>query len=167
VTDERRRIDEFMGAATAFRQLCENAEELGRDGFLSRLARELPRLQAAAADLPDVQPASAELPLDAERQSPPDAVWRLLPEDWGEVQGSLHETVGGAESLATVFVVDDLGDIYDDVVEGFDILDAGFPDNEAVWHWRFGFWTHWGYHVAEAQRVIHYYVALHALYGNR
>ena len=168
MSDERRRIDEFMGAAAAFRQLCDNAEELGRNRFLSTLASALPRLQAAAADLPHVEPASDELPLGTrERKSPPDAVWRFLPDDWGEVQDNLHETVEGQESLAPALVADDLADIYDDVVEGFDILEAGFPENEAVWHWQFGFWTHWGYHVAEAQRVIHYYVALHGHYGDR
>jgi len=168
VTDERRRIDEFVHAATAFRELCENAQELGRDRFLLGLSKVLPRLQAAAAALPVGEPASDELPFEAgerPRRRPPDAVWKLLPDDWSEVQGNLHETVDGNESPATALLANDLDDMYGDVMEGFDILDAGLPESEAVWHWRFDFWTHWGYHVAEAQRLIHYHVALHGLHS--
>jgi hypothetical protein len=166
--DERRRIDEFTNTAIAFRQLCDNAEELGRNRFLSTLASSLPRLQATAADLPGVEPASDELPLGTrERRSPPDAVWRFLPDDWDEVQDNLHETVDGRTSMAPSLLADDIADLYDDITYGFDVLEAGFPENEAVWHWRFDFWSHWGYHIAEAQRVIHYYVAINALHGDR
>ena len=168
VVDERRRIDEFVGAANAFRELCESAEALGRKRFLTGLIRALSQLQAAAVELPHGDPVDDKLPFEhgeRPRQVLPEAVSRFLPDDWGEVQDNLHETVDGGESLAPALVADDLGDIYDDIVEGFDILDAGFSESEAVWHWHHGFWTHWGYHAAEAQRVLHYYVALHGLYA--
>ena len=168
MTDERRRIEEFVVAAKAFRELCESAEELGCGRVLSGLARALPRLQATAAALPNVWPGSDRLPFEdseRERRTLPDAFERCLPTDWTEVQANLHETIDGGESRATSLLLNDLGDIYDEVAEGFDILVAGLPEEEAVWHWQFGFWTHWGIHLAEAQRLIHYHVALNALHA--
>jgi hypothetical protein len=50
--------------------------------------------------------------------------------------------------------------IYHDLKEGFRLMEAGRPEAEAVFEWRLLFWSHWGYHLAEALRVIHYYVAL-------
>ncbi|MGH3136668.1 MAG: DUF5063 domain-containing protein [Gaiellaceae bacterium] len=165
--DDRRRIDDFMEAASAFRGLCDNAKEHGRKRFLFGLSQALPRLQAVAAALPEVEAVSGKLPFEAgdrPRRDPPDVVWTYLPDDWTYVQELFHETVDGAESPAIHLLGDDLGDIYDEVVEGFDIIAGGFPESEAVWHWRWGFWNHWGFHIAEAQRVIHYYVAVHAHY---
>ena len=160
-------MEEFIAAASAFRHACENAVELGREGLLDDLSRTLPRLQAAAMELPDVE-VNGDHPVfsleDREGESSPCGVLDLIRQtDWAHVQSSLHEHIGDCKSLAATpdFIWDDLDDIYRDIKEGFDILDAGFSEAEAVWHWRFHFWSHWGYHIAEVQRVIHYYAALY------
>ena len=49
---------------------------------------------------------------------------------------------------------DDLGDIYRDVKEGLLLLAEGLSA-DAVWHWRFNFWSHWGEHSVNALRIIH------------
>jgi hypothetical protein len=87
--------------------------------------------------------------------------------DWSEVQAQLHEsmTAGrfrrGPKWPISLFLDDDLWDIYAALKEGFRLLEAGRPEAEAVFRWRLLFWSHWGYHNAEALRVIHYYVALY------
>jgi hypothetical protein len=58
-------------------------------------------------------------------------------------------------------ISDDLADIWCDVKEGLSTFDSGNPNcmKDAVWHWRFSFGSHWGYHVAGAIRAL---TALHA-----
>ena len=58
-------------------------------------------------------------------------------------------------------ISDDLADIWRDLKMGLSALDTGKPNcvESAVWHWRFGFGSHWGYHVAGAIRAL---TALHA-----
>ena len=121
--------------------MYEGAEQLGRDEFLVGLSRTLPRLQAAGANLPSVEPV-LDHPIipDPERRGSPEAVLAFLREiDLTPTQVRLHEHVGGCKSLTATpdFIFDDLDDIYHDVAEGFDIIAAGFPEIEAVWHWRF------------------------------
>jgi hypothetical protein len=58
-------------------------------------------------------------------------------------------------------ISDDLADIWRDVKAGLLTFDSGQPNciEDAVWHWRFSFGSHWGYHVADAIRAL---TALHA-----
>ena len=58
-------------------------------------------------------------------------------------------------------ISDDLADIWRDLKMGLLSFDIGKPNcvESAVWHWRFGFGSHWGYHVAGAIRAL---TALHA-----
>jgi hypothetical protein len=87
--------------------------------------------------------------------------------DWSEVQAQLHESMmagrfrRGPRWPISLFLDDDVWDIYADLKEGFRLLEAGRPEAEAVFGWRLSFWSHWGYHNAEALRVIHYYAALY------
>ena len=47
-----------------------------------------------------------------------------------------------------------LSDVYDNLKEGFRLLDAGRPEAEAVFLWRLNFWGHWGYHNAKALKLL-------------
>lgn len=53
---------------------------------------------------------------------------------------------------------DDLAEIYWDVVEGIALANAGFY-GDAVFQWRFLFFTHWGRHAVHAQSAIWQYLA--------
>ena len=173
MTEHRRERDEFIAAASEFCSLFENASELGARDLLLGLARALPRLHATAVGLP--------FPDDADEIPDDDFDVRLSPEemqavawpaakvlkkiDWSGVQAELHESMmRGRFRRAprwpiSLFLDDDLWDIYADLKEGFRLLEAGRPEAEAVFQWCHGFWSHWGYHNAEALRVIHYYAA--------
>lgn len=52
---------------------------------------------------------------------------------------------------------DDLADIYRDLKEGLLVSSGiGAADiEEATWHWRFLFLTHWGDHLTDALRALH------------
>lgn len=53
-------------------------------------------------------------------------------------------------------ISDDLADIWHDVKAGLLTFDSGAPNcvDEAVWHWRFSFESHWHHHVAGAIRAL-------------
>lgn len=168
--DSRQRIDDFVAAATTFREVCESAGRGKHKETLRDLASALPRLQAAAARLPEVEP-TLDHPVfsadDRKGEGVPEGLARVVAGvDWSVVQSRLAENVDGGDSFAAApaFVADGLYSVYLDVKEGFDVIEAGYPEQEAVWEWRFGFWTHWGAHAAEVQRVIHYYVVEQALW---
>lgn len=63
-----------------------------------------------------------------------------------------------AKENETVFAVfsDDLADIYRDIKYGLKLFDAGHLA-EAVWEWKFHFKIHWGWHLLEAQKVVHFW----------
>ena len=169
MTEHRLERDEFIAAASRFCELYENAELLGRDNFLLGLDRVLPRLQASAVELPYPDDAD-QIPdddldvllTDEEGKAYLWAVSRLLQQiDWSGVQERLSEHAAGYTSPATEFLSDDLDGIYGDLQEGFRLIKAGRPEAEAIFYWRLGFWSHWGYHNAEALRVVHFHVALY------
>jgi hypothetical protein len=169
---ERRQLDEFRAAASDYCDLFERARTLGSERFLLGLVRTLPRLQAAAVELSYQETDEEEL---QDRRLSPDELqivaWpvaEVLEEvDWSRIQGDLHESMVGGRFRRpsrwpiALFLHDDLTDIYRDLKSGFRRIEAGGPtaEREAFWEWRLGFWSHWGYHNAEALRVIHYYVA--------
>ena len=47
-----------------------------------------------------------------------------------------------------------LADIYRDVHEGLVLWEMARPE-QAVWEWRFGYWSHWGAHLVEALSAIY------------
>jgi hypothetical protein len=53
-------------------------------------------------------------------------------------------------------ISDDLADIWQDLKVGLLTFDSGQLNcvKDAVWHWRFSFGSHWGYHLAGAIRAL-------------
>jgi hypothetical protein len=147
----------FHSAAERYVAMVEAAEGRSAEQLLADLVRVLPVLYEAALRLPSPDVESAELPEAA-----------LTHEQWKEVVDRLRVVLGDADRYWTIVpfgedgrevlagsLADDLADIYRDVKEGLDLAAAGESENEVVWEWRFGFWTHWGRHAVEALRVIH------------
>jgi Domain of unknown function (DUF5063) len=167
VTEQRRQRDEFIAVASEFCELYERATQLGGERFLGGLHRLLPRLQAAAAELPlpddEIPDDDLDVRLTQEESQAVDwPVHEVLKQiEWSAIQDELPESTAACPSLAgpAGFVYDDLSGIYHDLKEGFRLIEAGRPEGEAVFGWRELFWSHWGYHNAEALRVIHYFAA--------
>jgi hypothetical protein len=124
------------------------------------LAKLLAELYLHASDLPDVnddeattsRPSSSSPGAYAKARDrfahlPLERYWDvfdpLVPEPEAPVSSSLG---------------DDLGDIYADLVRGFEVL-AERGIDAAVWEWRFHFHCHWGNHLVGAQRAIFLWLA--------
>jgi hypothetical protein len=148
-------VAEFSAIAETYVALIDRAD--ARNSLVAGLALVLPSLYAAAARLPNVAPETDEGPVAESRF-----------EDWQLIRGRLDRLFGdsdlywaidpsaGAEQEPVAgSLSDDLADIYLDVNEGLSLLAAGGSETDAVWEWRFSFWSHWGIHAADAIRVIH------------
>jgi hypothetical protein len=46
-------------------------------------------------------------------------------------------------------------DIYNDMLKGIAEFEAGYP-KDAAFTWRLLQWSHWGFHVVDAVRALHY-----------
>ena len=50
-------------------------------------------------------------------------------------------------------VIDDLTDIYNDILQGTYLYECGLID-EAAWFWKWNFENHWKYHATDAMRAL-------------
>jgi hypothetical protein len=114
------------------------------------LLRLLPELYVAALDLPDVEPTDRDFDLPAQK----------LQIDFGEIAWykEIFDPYEMEDQPVTGDLVDDLMDIYSDVKRGLLIYEQGTPDDkvDAVWHWKFDFGAHWGFHLVDAIRAMHW-----------
>jgi hypothetical protein len=138
------------------RRYCELLEALGRDEPTDarQLASALGELYAAATQLPHRSPADVA----TEPAAPPDstAVRHALQAVFGELDR--YWTVfdpGHRDEPVEASLADDLADVYSDVKQGLMVLDETGDMDEATWHWRDSFWSHWGRHATEALRAMH------------
>lgn len=145
----------FSAIAKTYVALIDRADD--RNSLVAELAFVLPSLYATAARLPNVAPETGEGPVAESRF-----------EDWQLIRGRLDRLFGDSDLYWAIdpsgrpeqepvagSLSDDLADIYLDVNEGLSLLAAGGSQIDAVWEWRFSFWSHWGSHTADAIRVIH------------
>jgi Domain of unknown function (DUF5063) len=150
-------IVSFLNVASEYIVWVEERGQAKRED-LSALHSMLARLQAAALQLPATPPDDdssgpprrgltyaqardliAPLPLDTYA-----VVFNPLErEDALPLNGSIH---------------DDLADIYCDLQDGLRYARADRLAN-AVWCWRFGYFSHWGRHLVHAQTAIWQYLA--------
>lgn len=94
----------------------------------------------------------------------------------GEESGRLYMEHGGANADATEVEMyyatragmlwDDLADIYRELHDGLALWELACPDAQAqaAWEWRFGYESHWGYHLFRAMTTV--YEARYQLYAD-
>jgi hypothetical protein len=144
-------IQRFAVAARAFFAWFED----GPASDVRRLHAVLAQLQAAAAELvplpfvdgPDLPPVRGRTLEQAQ------AHLTGLPFDGYRAVFDPLDDRRVEESVVASSLVDDLNDIYADLVDGLRLFDQGRL-NEAVREWRFGYYAHWGRHLAHAQSAI-------------
>jgi hypothetical protein len=170
VASERDAVAEFEAAAEKYVNLIESAvkpapkktrAKTRRDDLLANLADTLSTLYNRALHLPGVW--DDAWTFDGQREFTEEESERRAP-----IYQELARKLGGIDHYSTVvafgknasdehghLLSDDLGDIYWDLQEGFDLLRAGGSDGEAAYTWHWGFWNHWAEHAVNALRIIH------------
>jgi hypothetical protein len=148
---------EDLSAFTAAAREFIDWVDRGRVADMSSLHSLLARLQAVAAKLPDVSSEEEVAEPADERPAYADVVRRLagLPLDGYAV---IFNALEVPPDSVTASLADDLADIYLDLLDGFRYFDAA-QVREAVWQWRFAYYSHWGRHAIHAQTALWQYLA--------
>ena len=152
------RAESFRDAALRYCALIDDSVDPPVEAFLDQVAASLVELHQRALELPSVEP------------SGDDAPDRMGHEEWNELFMRLGRVLGARdgywlvhdptdmEQYEPVFgsLADDLADIYRDLREGLDAWDSSASKDDAIWEWRFSFWSHWGAHLVDSVRTIHF-----------
>ena len=157
----------FADYARNYCRLMESCHERSSEQFFADLLRCLSDLCGAALDIPDRisengPGGNSNTDLQSKSVIPQEerAVFSRVVQERvamsvnGLVQGSAEREEDRSRYL---MYFDDLSDVYFDLKEGLNIWDNGSSDAmaEAIWVWRFGYQTHWGYHLMDALRTTH------------
>lgn len=140
----------FVAEAREFCDFMVTAQSLDLNTTLRGLLAMLPSLYVAGLNLPDVEPTARALEIP--RQAipidfgPRDLYWQVF----DPYEDGAEPSVGS--------LTDDVLDIYSDVKTGLLIYERGSEDDrvDAVWHWKFDFQAHWGDHLVDALRALHW-----------
>jgi len=179
VPNEHDGVAEFKAVAEKYVGLIESAvqpvaeetsPERPREDLLADLADALSTLYNRALHLPEVWDDAWTFEGEREftdeetkRRSP---IYRALSEVFNGINYYWTVVAFGKEAvyederrlsdaLYGHFLSDDLGSVYWELQDGFDLLRAGGPEGEAVYTWHWGFWNHWGEHAVDALRIVH------------
>ena len=127
------------------------------------------QVASAAAILADLFAAAIELPTNSAADEYDSSFSPMGLEKWQAVfnDASLFPfryyseifnplPVPGEEPI-TGDLMDDIADIYRDVISGLRIYQAGRKP-AAAWHWSFSFRNHWGEHATSAIRALYWYL---------
>jgi Domain of unknown function (DUF5063) len=148
---------EFRRIAEEYCSLVEGARATDPDEFLDRLLKTLPALYAAGRRLPGMAPASdkdlPDRPTDDEWKAVYEGLGEALPADYYRSVEPFPIESDDEPSLGSL--ADDLADIWRDIREGLLALEAGSPEADVVFHWRFLLSPHWGRHAADALAALH------------
>jgi hypothetical protein len=152
---------EFSLVGSQFCAVVDSAPSLDRVEFLSQIYEILPRLIQQAIVLPAVSPSDV---VDRKKITRT----RVKQEEWGQLYESLKEKLGDWNLYWQVFdptkdseaisgsLADDIADIYRDIKEGLGVQYPGLDlQRDAVWSWRFGYYSHWGHHAINALYTAH------------
>ena len=156
----------FRDRAEAACVAIERHAEYPLGAFLAKLEPTLVALYAAALALPDVEPATVrQLPTAVSHDARME-LYRALNEKLGEhaFYWEAFDPWGGAgDNFLQAGLGDDLADIHHDLRKGLAAWDPTDAERlaDVVWHWRFGFQTHWGQHLADGLRALHWLRHVH------
>jgi len=117
------------------------------------LVEVLDRLLVAYHDTRDAAPDSETHPPSLSYDAVRKRVQRSFP-GFGYYAWSPPETLPG-DAVMTGDAVDDLADIYKEL-SGVAWLSENSSNADAVWHFRFGFRSHWGRHLLDLRSYLHW-----------
>ena len=154
--NERETIERFVDNAERFCSLVEHHQPLTAKEFARSCAACLADLYGAAVTLSllSVEIDSEELIEDAvstdQAKAIDDQIGQKLGGDclyWTVLDARVES--GRVEGEGVGDLGDELADIYRDLKNGLIAFNRSLA-NEAIWHWQWGFRSHWGEHVVSA-----------------
>ena len=159
----------FASVAQEFCSVIDSAPNLDTIELLMRVYRILPHLISEAVNLPNMELSEDESQEEDSRKSQARARLRLSEAQWGKLYEFLKAKLGDLNLYWEVWdptkdheaihgsLADDFADIYRDLKEGLSLAEAHqVPPEDNIWHWRLGYYSHWGKHAIDALRTIHF-----------
>ena len=157
-----RNAEKFAIAARRYCSTVDSTTNRKRAELLLEIYRILPVLIGEAMALPNVELRNNE----GESEQPSH---RVSHEAWATLYESLKQKLDDWNAYKQVFdptsldtepifgsLADDIADIYRDLQAGLQLGDKGqVCGDDAVFHWRLMFYSHWGKHAINALEVIH------------
>ncbi len=165
--NDLRNATRFADYARKYCCLIESLGERSSEHFFADLMRCLSDLCGSALDIPDCSLAHglggvSDEDLQSKFGMPHEertVISRLVEI---RVASAVHGLVPGCagredDRIRYLMYFDDLSDIYFDLKEGLNVWDDGSSDAmaEAISAWRFGYQSHWGYHLMDALRTTY------------
>jgi hypothetical protein len=159
----------FGSVAQRFCAVVDSAPSLDRIEFLMQVYRILPQLIGEAISLPNIELNDDENQEEERRKWAVRARAGLTEPQWVQLYPLLKDKLGDWDLYWQVFdpttdseairgsLADDIADTCRDLKEGIILSEthqASPEDN--IWHWRLGFYSHWGSHAMLALRTIHF-----------
>ena len=169
--DDSLAADRFRSVAERFCALVDSVATLDKIEFLVQIYRMLSELIGEAMRLPRVGFDDTEGE-DSDEQtlvepSNPDSGRRSG--QWSQLHHALKEKLGDWNLYRQVFdptkdseaihgsLADDIADIYGDLKDGLDYMESDTGAyRDAIFEWRFAYYSHWGKHAIDALRTIHF-----------
>jgi Domain of unknown function (DUF5063) len=159
----------FASVAQEFCRVIDSAPNLDRIELLVQVYRILPPLIGEATRLPEIELSEDESEEEERKKSHARKRLRLSDAQWGQLYASLKVKLGDLNLYWEVWdptketeaiygsLADDFADIYRDLKEGLNLSEGqqALPEDN-IWHWRFGYYSHWGKHAIDALRTIHF-----------
>ncbi len=159
----------FASVAQQFCNAIDSAPNLDRIELLVQVYKILPQLIGEAMILPKIELSDDESQEEEARKAQARERLRLSEAQWGELYEFLKVKLGDLNLYWEVWdptedneaiqgsLADDLADIYRDLKEGLNLGEArqAAPEDN-IWHWRLGYYSHWGKHAVDALRTIHF-----------
>lgn len=156
---ESDQIQQFLSQANHFCDLIESEKDDEPIKFLNEIQKVLLKLYVHANELPEIELEENEnFQNDLSQQS----IKKINISDrigkYG-IYWEMHDPIFPKDKKPVCgSLMDDLGDIYGDIKRNLLILNLK-NDNaleEALWDLKFSFETHWGHHLIDTLRALHY-----------
>lgn len=158
---------QIQDALVSARNFCEFIDSVAvqkytRDNFIDLLHVRLSDLYSKSILLPQIESVVTESKTGREMRETDTARYNKLTELLGEYTDysqSFDPTIlNDPENYTNGWLVDDLADIYNDLKEIIKNIETDTDGSvqHALWHLKFGFGAHWGSHLIDALRFVHY-----------
>ena len=150
-------VSAFVASVQQYCKLIEHAQEFPLHEFMQKIAASMSQLYSLAQGLPDVYVHnSCDIP----------------PSDFGRFEASLSDYFGKYNfysislkplafekpEFAVGSLADDLAELYSDIHCELDYYNSDelAKVEHSIWGWKFNFHAHWGEHLVDALKQIHF-----------
>lgn len=139
-----------------------SVQNYSQENFIDLLHVRLSDLYSKSVFMPKIELVITDTKVEKEKKETDTTLYKKLSEILGEYTDytqSFDPTVlDDKENYSNGWLVDDLADIYKDLKEVIKNIERNTDDSvqQGLWDLKFGFGSHWGSHLIDALRFVHY-----------